>query len=67
MRKLRELRKAKGLKQSEFAKRFCVGQTCVARWEKDDIFPPAEQLPAIADFFGCSIDELFGREKGGRG
>ena len=62
MIKLSELRNEKGLTQREIAKIFNVSQGTYNNWENGKTQPAIEQLVAIADFFGVSIDYLVGRE-----
>ena len=56
-----ELRKAKGCKQDDLAKFVAVSPQAVSKWENGGI-PDIELLPKIADFFGITIDKLFGRD-----
>ena len=55
-----ELRKEKGATQEELASKVGVSSQAVSKWENGGM-PDAELLPRIADFFGVSIDRLFGR------
>lgn len=54
------LRKEKGVTQEELAKYTLVSTQAVSKWENGGV-PDTELLPKIADFFGVSIDTLFGR------
>ena len=54
------LRKQKGTKQEELATFVGVTPQAVSKWENGGV-PDTELLPKIADFFGVSIDLLFGR------
>lgn len=54
------MRKEKGVKQEELANAVGVTPQAVSKWENGGV-PDIELLPAIADFFGVSIDRLFGR------
>ena len=56
---IRELRKAAGLTQSQFAEKIGVSQATVAEWERGDYFPSAQRLPAIAAALGCTLEDLF--------
>ncbi|MDR0916065.1 MAG: helix-turn-helix transcriptional regulator [Oscillospiraceae bacterium] len=51
----------KGAKQEELAAAVGVSPQAVSKWEVGGS-PDIELLPAIADFFGVSIDKLFGRD-----
>jgi len=59
-RQIAALRKEKGSKQEELANHVGVSAQAVSKWENGGV-PDTELLPAIADFFGVSIDALFGR------
>ena len=54
------LRKEKGIKQDELARHVGVSTQAVSKWENGGV-PDTELLPMIADFFGVSVDCLFGR------
>lgn len=56
---IKRLRKAKGLSQNELAEVLHVTAQSVSKWESDTSYPDINQLPAIASFFGITIDELF--------
>ena len=58
-----ELRKKKGVTQEGLAKAMGVSAQAVSKWENGGV-PDVELLPAIADFFEVSVDELFGRAAG---
>ena len=55
-----KLRKEKGATQEELAKYTQVSTQAVSKWENGGV-PDTDLLPKIADFFGVSIDTLFGR------
>ena len=56
------LRKKRCCTQEELAN--ALGMTCqaVSRWELNTAYPDMELIPAIANYFGITIDELFGYE-----
>ena len=59
--KIAALRKERHVTQTELAEYlFLVPQT-VSKWEVGNGTPDIALLPRIADFFGISVDELFGR------
>jgi len=60
--KIKELRKRDGRKQEDLAVALGVSNQAVSRWEKDGSYPDMEMIPAIANYFGVTIDELFGYE-----
>ena len=59
---IKELRKRDGRKQEDLANALGISCQAVSRWEKDGGYPDMEMIPAIANYFGISIDELFGYE-----
>ncbi|MCF8002536.1 MAG: helix-turn-helix domain-containing protein [Halanaerobiales bacterium] len=58
--RLKELRKETKLKQSEVAEEMGLGRSTYANYEQGTRFPGKENLIAIADYFGVSIDYLLG-------
>ena len=60
--KLRDLRLEKNLKQKEVAKALNIATNTLSQFENNKGRPSLDVLLAFADFFGCSIDYLVGRE-----
>ena len=58
--KIRELRKRDGRTQENLAEALGVTSQAISRWESNGGYPDMEMLPAIANYFHVSIDELFG-------
>jgi len=58
--KIRELRRRDSRTQEELAAALGVTAQAVSRWESGGSYPDMEIVPSIANFFGVSIDELFG-------
>ena len=58
--KIHELRKAKCVTQETLAAVLGITGQAVSRWEAGGSYPDMEMIPAIANYFGISIDELFG-------
>lgn len=56
-------RKNMELTQDALAQKLGVTNQAVSKWESDQSCPDILLLPQIADIFGITIDELFGREK----
>ncbi len=59
-RKIRELRRRDGRTQEALAAAIGVTSQAVSRWEANGGYPDMEMIPSIANFFGVTIDELFG-------
>ena len=59
---LHELRTKKGLSQGALAEKIFVTRQAVSRWEYGYTYPDVELIPSIANYFGITIDELFGYE-----
>lgn len=55
-------RKKLGITQEQLAQKLEVTNQAVSKWETDQCCPDTMLLPKIADVFGITIDELFGRE-----
>ena len=54
-------RKQMNITQEKLAQQLEVTNQAVSKWESDQCCPDVMLLPRIADIFGISIDELFGR------
>ena len=59
------LRKANGLTQRELADKLGVSDKAVSRWERDETAPDLYLIPAIAEIFGVTADELLRGERAG--
>lgn len=57
--RIKELRNKRGLSQAELAEIFNVTSQSISKWENESSSPDIGQLPAIASYFGITIDELF--------
>lgn len=55
-------RKKQGLTQEELAVKLGVTNQSVSKWESSQCCPDISLIPKLADIFGISIDELFGKE-----
>ena len=55
-------RKELGLTQEGLAQKLGVTNQAVSKWESGLSCPDIALLPQLADLFGITIDELFGRE-----
>ena len=58
--KIRELRRRDGRTQENLAEALGVTAQAISRWESGTSYPDMEMIPAIANYFHISIDELFG-------
>ena len=58
--KIRELRRRDGRTQDNLAEALGITAQAVSRWESGGSYPDMEMIPAIANYFHVSIDELFG-------
>ncbi len=59
--KLIYYRKQRQFTQEELAEQLGVTFQAVSKWETARSAPDITLLPILADIFGCTIDELFGR------
>ena len=57
---LKELRRQYGRTQEDLAKALDITPQAVSRWEKGLCYPDMQLIPAIANYFQVTIDELFG-------
>lgn len=62
--KIRELRAAQGMSQEALAERLHVSRQAVTKWETGAGVPDVDNLLALADAFGLTLDELLGRTSG---
>lgn len=56
--KMKQMRLERGLSQEKLAEQLYVTRQAVAKWEKDQTLPSAENLLLFAELFDCSLDEL---------
>lgn len=66
MEALVSLRKLRGMTQRELSAALGLSPATVAQWERGYCLPSTENLQAIADLFGCSVDAVLGREPLGK-
>ena len=59
-KRIRELRQRNRITQETLAEALGVTSQAVSRWEASGSYPDMENVPAIANYFGVSIDDLFG-------
>lgn len=58
--KIRQLRRRDGRTQEALAEALGVTAQAVSRWESGGSYPDMNLIPPIANYFGVTIDELFG-------
>lgn len=64
--RLVELRKKNNLSQEELAEKLGVSRQAVSKWERSEASPDTDNLIALAEIYGMSLDELiFGEKRGG--
>lgn len=57
---IKYLRKEKDITQEELGDILGVSYQSISRWETGFCYPDMALIPSIANYFGVSIDELFG-------
>ncbi len=60
--KLKDLRTRAGMSQEKLGERVGVSRQAITKWETDKGAPDMDNLMALSDLFGVSVDELLGRE-----
>ncbi|MDR0917568.1 MAG: helix-turn-helix domain-containing protein [Oscillospiraceae bacterium] len=58
--KIKHLRRRQDVTQEKLAEYLGVTPQAISRWESETGYPDIETLPALADFFGVTTDELLG-------
>lgn len=61
--RIKAMRQQRGLTQESLAQAIGVSCQSVSRWEIGVCYPDIELLPALANFFGVTLDELMGMEE----
>lgn len=57
---IKRVRLERGLTQEEVATHLGISFQSISKWERGDGYPDITMLPALADYFGTSIDDLLG-------
>ena len=60
---IRRLRRQRDLTQEEVAAHLGISPQSISKWERAEGYPDITMLPALANYFGVSVDELIGMEK----
>ncbi len=58
--RLAEMRRAHGLSQEELAEKLNVSRQAVSKWERAESSPDTDNLIALAQLYGVSLDVLLG-------
>jgi transcriptional regulator with XRE-family HTH domain len=59
--RLRKLRESIGINQTDFGAKFNLSHNAIGMYERGSREPNMEKIILFADFFGVSIDYLYGR------
>lgn len=62
---IRKFRLERQMTQAQLANELGVQYQTISKWETETSVPDTAMLPKIADVFGITIDELFGRNRVG--
>lgn len=62
MENLKLLRVEKQIRQTDIAKLLNVAKSTFSSWENGINEPDIKTLKKLADFFGCTVDYIIGRE-----
>ena len=57
-------RKAKGYTQQQVADMIGVSNKTLSAWEQGRSYPDIMTLPALAEIFGVTVDEILSGERG---
>ena len=60
---IKKYRRERELSQEMLAERLGVSFQAVSKWERNETYPDITMLPAIANFFGVSVDALLGTQE----
>ena len=62
-KRLKELRREKGISQQKLALEIVYSQSVVCDWENNRSEPTASAIVKVADYFEVSADYLLGRKE----
>lgn len=63
--RIKEIRIALGMTQSELAVKMGVSQATIGMWETGARMPRASKLQKLAKILGCTVSDLFAKEATG--
>ena len=61
--RLVQLRKQRGYSQEELAAQLGLSRQAISKWERAEASPDTDNLIALAELYGMSLDELLGHER----
>ena len=61
MNRIRELRKSRGISQSELAQAVGLNHSTIAKYELGNRSVNIDTIRKMCDYFGCSMDYLMGQ------
>ena len=59
-KKIKQMRRERDLTQEELAAHLGISFQSISKWERGDGYPDITMLPALANYFKVSVDELLG-------
>lgn len=57
---IKRMRRERNLTQEEMSAHLGISFQSISKWERGDGYPDITMLPALANYFGISIDQLLG-------
>ena len=60
---IKRIRRERDLTQEEVASHLGISFQSISKWERGDGYPDITMLPALANYFGISVDELLGMDE----
>ena len=60
---IKRMRRERDLTQEEMAAHLGISFQSISKWERGDGYPDITMLPALANYFAISVDELIGTNK----
>lgn len=60
---IRRMRRARNLTQEEAAAHLGISFQAISKWERGEGYPDVTLLPALAAYFGTTVDELLGMDR----